>query len=89
MLTGLAVTAAWPVGLCLDPVIGSSIAPYRCEKAANHWRGDDRGCLQATRFPAGTYRFAGCHASLMPSPGCSYRTAIVHIGVQVAGRLFR
>lgn len=41
VLTGLAVTAAWPATWWLDPVIGLGIAAVAVREGTESWRGDD------------------------------------------------
>jgi divalent metal cation (Fe/Co/Zn/Cd) transporter len=41
VLTGLAVTAGWPGGWWLDPVIGLGIAAAAVREGVQAWRGDD------------------------------------------------
>ena len=41
VLVGLAVTAAWPGGWWLDPVIGLGIAAVAVREGTRSWRGDD------------------------------------------------
>ncbi|HET7013339.1 MAG TPA: cation transporter [Streptosporangiaceae bacterium] len=41
VLAGLAVTAAWPGGWWLDPVIGLGIAAAAIREGAESWRGND------------------------------------------------
>lgn len=42
MLTGLSVTAAWPGGWWVDPVIGLGIAAWSVWEGIESWRGE--GC---------------------------------------------
>jgi divalent metal cation (Fe/Co/Zn/Cd) transporter len=44
VLASLAVTAAWPGGWWLDPVIGLGIAAVSAREGARSWRGEDCGC---------------------------------------------
>jgi divalent metal cation (Fe/Co/Zn/Cd) transporter len=45
VLTGLAITASWPGGWWLDPVIGLAIASAAVWEGIHSWRGDDcRAC---------------------------------------------
>ncbi len=41
VLAGLAVTAAWPGGWWIDPVIGLGIAAVSVREGLESWRGDD------------------------------------------------
>jgi divalent metal cation (Fe/Co/Zn/Cd) transporter len=41
VLTGLAITASWPAGWWLDPVIGLGIAAAAVWEGNQSWRGDD------------------------------------------------
>lgn len=41
VLAGLAVTAAWPGGWWIDPVIGLGIAAVPVREGLESWRGDD------------------------------------------------
>ena len=41
MLVGLAVTAAWPVGWWIDPVIGLAVAGVAVWQGVRAWRGQD------------------------------------------------
>jgi divalent metal cation (Fe/Co/Zn/Cd) transporter len=41
VLAGLAVTAAWPGGWWLDPLIGLGIAAVAIREGTGSWRGDD------------------------------------------------
>ena len=41
VLAGLAVTAAWPGGWWIDPVIGLGIAAVAVMEGTGSWRGDD------------------------------------------------
>ncbi len=41
VLIGLAVTAAWPGGWWVDPVIGLGIAAWSVREGVGSWRGDD------------------------------------------------
>ena len=44
VLMGLAVTASWPGGWWLDPVIGLGVAAAAVWQGVQSWRGDDCGC---------------------------------------------
>jgi divalent metal cation (Fe/Co/Zn/Cd) transporter len=44
VLMGLAVTAGWPGGWWLDPVIGLGVAAAAVWQGVQSWRGDDCGC---------------------------------------------
>ena len=44
VLLGLAITAAWPGGWWLDPVIGLGIAATSVREGIESWRGDNCGC---------------------------------------------
>ncbi|OBH14954.1 hypothetical protein A5694_00535 [Mycolicibacter sinensis] len=44
VLVGLAVTANWPTGWWLDPVIGLGVAAIAVWQGFRSWRGDDCGC---------------------------------------------
>ena len=44
VLAGLAVTAAWPGGWWIDPVIGLGIAAVSVREGIESWRGDGCGC---------------------------------------------
>ena len=44
VLIGLAVTAAWPGGWWLDPVIGLGVAAIAAWEGVETWRGESCGC---------------------------------------------
>ena len=44
VLAGLALTASWPSGWWLDPVIGLGIAAAAVWQGVQSWRGEDCGC---------------------------------------------
>jgi divalent metal cation (Fe/Co/Zn/Cd) transporter len=44
VLLVLAVTAAWPGGWWLDPVIGLGIAAVAVREGTDAWRGEECGC---------------------------------------------
>ncbi|OBJ81427.1 hypothetical protein A9W97_02490 [Mycobacterium gordonae] len=44
VLLGLAVTASWPGGWWLDPVIGLGVAAAAAWQGIQSWRGDECGC---------------------------------------------